>query len=152
MLLICNTTLTCAIPHSDIEQQSNRLTIKEDSCASEDFFFPLLQCRERSIKTALDMSICYIVYNYFIIMATTTEIASFFSAETFEAVESSAVFLRYFALSITAVLIFSICVFDFISTPKQIIERERDSERAFGLINATLLQRSSTADCLRVCH
>lgn len=42
----------------------------------ETFFFSLLQCRERSIKTVLDMSVWYIVYAYFIIMATTTVIAS----------------------------------------------------------------------------
>lgn len=70
-------TLICAIKHSDLEQQRSRQSKKEDPGAREkNFFFSLLQCRERSIKPVLVMSVWYIVYAYFIIMATTTMIAS----------------------------------------------------------------------------
>lgn len=71
-------TLICTIKHSDLEQQRSRQSKKEHpgTRKNNNFFFSLLQCRERSIKPVLDVSVWYIVYVYFIIMAITTMIAS----------------------------------------------------------------------------
>lgn len=72
-------SLASEIQHNMCNKAFCRQSRKEHTGERNFFFFfssSLLQCRERSIKTVLDMSVWYIVYAYFIIMATTTVIAS----------------------------------------------------------------------------